>query len=319
MQKGIVIFVAGTLLGLALVSAAVLALPEDQKQMGGMLLLLAFPIPLVMTYVAHRATGATGNPFRGLSWGHTSWYFLTWLGAIALGLVAAGLVVGLGMATLDPNMTDYKTMFAEQAAQGGGGGQDVSGIASIMGYVTLGAGPTIGALFLTLLVCLSTFPWLGWLYRRLLVRGVAAATITLALLWALGSAVGGVAENPQFGELPVGLRIALSAVAGAASVPALVWIFLRTRSAVLPALATATYSSALGAVFVVMSDVHPLLAGQLGLVPSALQLLAGIALWVWKDASAPDLAVAAVASDGTPLTPEQLAALQGAPATVTAG
>jgi hypothetical protein len=47
-------------------------------------------------------------------------------------------------------------------------------------------------------------------------------------------------------------------------------------------------------------------APQIGLAFSAGLLLLGIALWVWKDPGGQDLAVAAVAQDGTPLTPEML-------------
>jgi hypothetical protein len=310
MKKAMAVFVVGNLIGAVVIGALLALLPEKQQQYGGFLMMLLMPLPIVMAYIAHRTSGAPGNPFRGLVWGPASLYFLLWIAMVLLAVFAAFLNAGLGFAGFDPAMGDYTEMFAEQAAQGSGGSapEGIEGMARIIGYSTMFAGPTIGAAFLTAAMCLATFPWLGWLYRRLLVQGTAGATVTLALLWALTSASAGLVDNPATDELSVPVRAGLSFLSTLLAVPAMSWLFLRTRSAVLPALAYSSYSTALGALAVVQSDVNQLLASQLGLVPLSVFGLAGIALWIWKDPGGRDLAVAAVAVDGTPLTPEQVSA-----------
>ena len=116
----------------------------------------------------------------------------------------------------------------------------------IFGWFTLLGSPVILVWFMTALICLSTFPWLGWFGRRLLVFGRATTVITLLVLSALTGMVGGLLENPQMSEMSTGIRVLVRGLYSASMTPALLWIFLRTRSAVLPALAQASYASALG-------------------------------------------------------------------------
>ena len=116
--------------------------------------------------------------------------------------------------------------------------------------------------------------------------------------------------------LPLMLRMGMMALAGMSAVPALLWLFFRTRSAVLPALAQASYQALFAGAMVLMSDRVSWLAPPNGLLAALGALLVGIALWVWKDPGGMDLAVAAVGFDGTPLTPEQVKALKAeSPAT----
>jgi hypothetical protein len=123
----------------------------------------------------------------------------------------------------------------------------------------------------------------------------------------------GLMVNPMYegwNALPTLLRVGLVALVGLSSMPAAFWLFLRTRSAALPALATASYQATFSVAMVLAAERSPILAPPDGLLASLGALLIGIALWVWKDPGGMDLAVAAVGFDGTPLTPEQLWAMQ---------
>jgi hypothetical protein len=89
----------------------------------------------------------------------------------------------------------------------------------------------------------------------------------------------------------------------------MLWVFLRTRSAVLTAIAQYSYYNGLSAMVPFLSDSQNLLMPPMGLIVGVGALLFGIGLWVWKDPGGEDLAIARVAFDGTPLTPEQHEAL----------
>jgi hypothetical protein len=181
----------------------------------------------------------------------------------------------------------------------------------ISGYVTIAAAPTFGALFGALLICLSTFPWFGWFSRRLLPGGTARTCGVLLVLFFLTGLAMGLVPNPQYGDLSLGLVCLLLGIGSAATVPALLWVFLRTRSAVLPAMAQGSFQGGLGALIPLLSDSDPLYGPPLGLSVIVVTAAIGLALWVWKDPGGRSLAVAAVAHDGTPLTLEQLQALDG--------
>lgn len=109
MQRGVVIFMVGVLLGAGAIFAAGLPLMESNPTLGGLVLSLGAAVPMVMAYLAHRASGGGGNPFRGLGWGPTGMYFLVWIGGLLVGLVATGLTLGLGFASFDPEMQATST------------------------------------------------------------------------------------------------------------------------------------------------------------------------------------------------------------------
>jgi len=303
-----------------LLGAVLLQTKDSLGPLAGLILLPAMVIPLVMAYLAHNFSGATGNPFKGLTWGNTSWYFLAWIVALLAAAVALVISVGLGLNQLDLGMSGYVAKIAEQSAQGGNQvPPEAMGFLKISGYVTVFFAPTLGAWIGGAMGSLMTFPWLGWFYRRAMVFGRDKATALLLVLFALTGIVGGIADNPMWSDTPVWMRMVLMGAAGLAYVPGMVWIFLKTRSAVIPALAMYSYQNGLSAAMPFLSIESPLLAPPFGLVGSIVALAAGIGLWVWKDPGGMELAVAAVAHDGTPLTPEQVRRMDEAEAAPEAG
>jgi hypothetical protein len=321
MARALWVFVIVNVLAAALAGVALAMLQDKLGQFAGLIMLPIVIVPIVMAYVGHTVSGAPGNPFRGLVWGQTWWYFATWI----LGLLVAGLALlitfGLGAAGIDMTFSDYLRAVTEQAAKNSG--QELPAAAmqtmSITAWATLISAPTIGAWIGGAVACLGSFAWLGWFTRRMLVYGRGTAVWTLIALYAATSTIGAISQNPMdqgWDALPLIARMSLMALAGMSAVPALLWLFFRTRSAVLPALAQASYQATFAGAMVLMSDRVSWLAPPNGLLAALGALLVGIALWVWKDPGGMDLAVAAVAIDGTPLTPEQVKALQAeSPAT----
>jgi hypothetical protein len=147
----------------------------------------------------------------------------------------------------------------------------------------------------------------------MLVYGRGVAIWTLVALYAATSSIGAFVQSPvdeSWNALPLILRMGIMIVSGMSAVPALLWLFFRTRSAVLPALVQASYQSLFAGAMVLMTNSVSWLAPPSGLLGALGALLVGIALWVWKDPGGMDLAVAAVGFDGAPLTPEQAKALK---------
>jgi hypothetical protein len=314
MKRGLTIFAVVNVVVILLLGAAIVALQDKMGQYVGLLMLPATIVPFIMAYVGHSLSGATGSPFRGLVWGQTWWYFAGWLLAILGGVVIVGITLGLGMAGLDLGLTDYLRMSAEQITKQSGQTPPAATmkIMYYTGWSTVFAAPTIGAWFGGAVACLSSFPWLGWFSRRMLVYGRATAIWTLVGLYAVTSCIGGLMTNPQdpgYTALPMAFKMALMAFSGISSIPLVMWLFLRTRSAVLPALVTAAYQATFAGLSVLLSDRVAWLAPPSGLLAGAGALIFGMALWLWKDPGGIDLAVAGVAYDGTPLTPEQMKAL----------
>lgn len=311
MQRGIIIFVAVTVVAAWAFGLAAWALQDSMGRFAGLVMLPLAIIPMAAAFIAHRVTGAIGNPFRGLLWGHGGWFFGLWGLGLVAGLLVAVVSLGLSLQSYDPEMTDFVRFAVEQSAEGGNAvPESQQGMFKIVGWITALGSPTVFVWFMAALLCLSTFPWLGWFGRRVLVHGRQSAVIALLVLYALTGAAGGLMENPQLGDAGVVLRLIVVGVFGMSSVPALLWIFLRTRSAVLPALAHASYTMALAAAMPFLAGGNPILVPPQGLLVSAVALLLGIALWIWKDPGGAELAVAGVAHDGTPLTPEALAQLE---------
>lgn len=307
MKRGMVLFAVVVVAVAWLLAAGLLLTKDALKQTAGLWLVPLMVVPLIMAYVGHRASGATGNPFKGLTWGNTSWYFLTWIMGLLVAALAVAAGVGLGFNQLDPSMGSYIDMMARQAAQNAGGAssQDMATGMRFIGYGTAIAAPTILPWIGAIVGCLGTFPWYGWFFRRAMVGGRANAILIVMGISLVTSIVGGFADNPMLADAPLWVRLVINAAAGIAFVPAVAWIFLRTRSAVIPALAISSYQNGLAAATPFLSVEQPLFASPSGLMVSGVALAAGIALWVWKDPGGQDLAVAAVAHDGTPLTPEE--------------
>lgn len=293
MQRELTTFVASVLLASGLAVAAALALPEQPPYLRSLPLIFLAPLPLILVYVLHRRTGEPGSPFRGLTWGPTPWFFLVWLGGIALATLALVITVGLNIGQFDPGMQDYIALnrAAAEEQTGESMGSAADGTFRVVGMVTAIAAPTIGAWISAVIMCLSTFPWLGWYYRRIMPAGRMSAIGMLMLLWLAFGAASGMAENPYLSAAPIWVRVLLTAVGSAAAVPALVWLFLRTRSAVIPALALASYQAALAGGSVFLSGADPTLAPPTGIIGAVLMLLAGIGLWVWREPGGADLAV----------------------------
>lgn len=308
MMRGLVAFSIGTVLLIWLVGAAAYLLSDRLGNFAALVFLPAMVIPFFLAYVGQHLSGGVGNPFRGLVWGGGGWIILIWV----LGLVAAGAAVliglGLGWQSWDPGMSSFIELQIKQA------GSDIpasqQGMLKIAGYVTAFTSPTIGVLIGAALGCLSTFPWYGWFLRRLLVLGrTRGVLITTALIFISGLA-GGLVANPTMGDVPVIGKILLIGTMTVCLVPASVWIFLKSKSAVLPALAQAAFSGGLQGIMPFLSGGEPWLVAPAGVIVSAVALGAGLALWIWQDPGGQDLAVAGTGFDGSPLTPEQLAQME---------
>lgn len=312
MQRGMVIFIAITVICSWALGLAAFFLQDSLKQLAGIVMLPMLAIPVIAAFIAHRASGAVGNPFRGLVWGGGGWIFGVWLLGLLAALVTAAVSVGLNLQVIDFEMRDYIQFVVEQQEAAGravpAGSQPAL---KIGGWATLGGVPLIGIWFMAAMFCLGTFPWLGWLGRRLQVHGKAAAGWALAALFFITGMVGGLLENPIWADTGVVLRMLAMGLFSAAMTPAMWWLFLRTRSAVVPAVAQAGYMSMLqGLIPIMTASGQPLLTPPQGVIVSLVALFAGVALWIWKDPGGKDLAVAAVAHDGTPLTPEMLEHLE---------
>ncbi len=315
LARGLWIFAIVNVIFVALVGAAFVLLEDQMGDYAGLIMLPLAIVPFIMAYVAHAASGAVGNPFRGLIWGRTWWYFATWLLALAGSLLVVVIMLGLGAARIDLAMEEFIRSIVAVAEKRSGSPMPAEAMKfmSVQGWIQIVTAPTIGAWMLGALGCLASFPWFGWFGRRMLVYGRATTVWTLIAFYGIISSVGGLVTNPMdegWNALPVAVRIALAALMGLSTVPAALWLFLRTRSAALPALASASYQSAFAIASVLTAERIPLLAPPNGLLSALGALLIGVALWLWKDPGGMDLAVAGVAFDGTPLTPAQVQQLQ---------
>jgi hypothetical protein len=326
MPRGVVTYIAVSLIASwgfgALAWYAQESFLKDKPQMAGFLFLPLIVVPIILVWVLHRQQASGGNPYAGAVWGPTGYYWLLYFGMLAYAAAILAVLVVLGAAGFDPKMSGYiQSMKDMMAAQGKPLPPQAAGSLGIGGIVTAIVAPVFGPWLGTAVACLTGFPLLGWLTRRLLVKGRGFAFGVLAVFYTVATASAGVMANPQLHDLSLPLRIGLYGLSALCGLPITLWLFYRTRSVVLAMLAWQTYASGQAGLMPFVTDSPMWLsAPQIGLAFSAGLLLLGIALWVWKDPGGQDLAVAAVAQDGTPLTPEMLRqaqeyAAQPAPAT----
>jgi hypothetical protein len=306
MQRAISVFIVVYLVVSVACGLGAGALPEKMAQYAGMALLPALIVPFIMAYVCHKMSGAEGNPFRGLTWGGAG-IGLAYLYGLLLGLLTLAAAIGLGLMGIDFGMGDYIDMIKASSEQEIPA--EAERFLSIGGWGTVIGGPTLGAFFGAGIACLATLPLYGWLGRRLLARGRGVMIGTLIVMALATGWVQAMVPNPMAEEVPLWIRAALGSCMGAIGIVIGSWLFLRYRSAFVPALFAATFNGVLAAGMVVSSDAHPVLAPPGGVAVALAMLVFGAALWILKDPGGNELALAAVAPDGTALTPEQLTAL----------
>lgn len=307
MQRAVIVFAVITILGSWLFGVGAWLLQDTLGQLAGLVMLPMMAVPFIAAWIAHRMGGAPGNPFAGLKFGGGGPIMLAWLGGLVVAVFAALACIAIGVHGLDLSMDSYVAKVIEMAEAQGQEmpEQAIPMIKVINGYGTLIGGPLIGVWFLAALYCLGTFPFYGWFARRLLVYGPPTTIGVLIGLGVVSGISGGLMDNPQLGEVGMAGRMGIMAAVAVAFVPAMLWLLLRYKSAVVPAVAQAAYMAGLGAVFVLLSGDAPLLGMPMGLIPMGVALAAGIGLWLWQPLGGDELVVAAVAHDGTPLTPEE--------------
>jgi hypothetical protein len=309
MRLSLVVFVAANVLGSWGLAFLAYSLQDQLGQLAGLLMLPALVLPLAMAYICHFVIDKhAGNPFRGLRFGTGGWIFLAWLGGLAAGYFAVLIAVGLNLHGLDFSMSSYVESVREMArAQGNEIPDEAAGFLGIQGYITMAGAPLVGAWIAAAATVLVTFPWYGWFMRRLMLNGRMNALTIMLYISLVSSASGGLMANPQFGDTPMFSRMMLMALMHTAFIPAAWWIFLKSRSAVIPALAQGSYSMALAGAVPALTEGPVLWGIPAGVVPALVALFVGVALWTWQDPGGRELEVADVAFDGTPLTREDLA------------
>ncbi|MCB1187340.1 hypothetical protein KDL29_09265 [bacterium] len=310
MQKGMTVFMVGYA-ALMLGSAAAYILAGDNTtvvQLAGIgMAVLVF----VLGFIAHRVSGAIGNPFNGLVMGKPLQVIAVWLGGILLGLLAVGLAVGLGFVQIDPEMGWFLQMSAEQASKQGNAvsASQLAGMKVVFQVMSI-VGALIGPFFAAGIISLAFFPVYGWLGRRLLVKGLPHAFMVLGAFGIVGTAIGAFAPNPMIPEPNLALAIPLAALYGLALTAVCIWLFLMTNSAVVPALAFASFTSAFGACQLYYGDPQAHMVPPMGLADLIVLVIVAIGMWLTKVPGHKHMEVAAVAFDGTSLTSEQVSQIE---------
>jgi hypothetical protein len=311
MKRGLIVFAVIMVVGTWACSLAAWALQDTLKQMVVLVMLPASALPFLAAFIGQRVNNHVGNPFRGLTFGATGWIFLVWLVGLLLGYFAAVACIAFGLHGLDLSMADYIARTVAAAEQAGSSiPAEGQGKLKIAGYITVSVLPLLGVWFSAAAYCLTTFPMYGWFARRLLAYGRPAAIFTLLAINAVAVVFAGLMDNPQLAGTAIWERTLIMLALAVCFIPGMLWLLLRTRSAVIPALAQASVKMALAGATPIIAGDAPLLGLPSGLLPSAIILAAGIALWLWQDPGGKELVVADVAHDGTLLTPEMVAELR---------
>lgn len=292
-------------------TGALMMLLMDKPQITPWLSLGMGLLIFILAYIAHRVSGADGNPFNGLTLGGFKWIFLVWLGGLFFGVLSVGIALGLGFVGIDMDMNWFLAMTAEQASQGGKT-VTVADMTAMKGFLQIGSliGSAIGPFFLAGLISMSYFALFGWLSRRLLVRGLPYTMGVLVAFGALSTLTTVFMPNPMVEETNYVLAIPISILYGVLITAITYWLFLMSNSAVIPALAVATFSAGIEACKLYYADPQPYLVPSMGAADLLVLLLVALALWMIKVPGTKQMEVAAVAFDGTSLNSAQLAALE---------
>jgi hypothetical protein len=214
--------------------------------------------------------------------------------ALLIGLATILLGVGLGAMNFDPEMGGYIAVVQKMMEEKGQPlPAEAMGMMKMSYMIVSFCLATIAVPFSAAVLCLSTLPWLGWLGRRLLAKGRPAFFLTLGLIFFFVGSINGLVPAPEFagGGLPTAQRMLLGALASVAFLPISAWFLLRTRSAVIPAIAAATWNGVLGLATFYGTDVNYFISAPTGLLVSGVAFFAGIALWIWKDPGGDDMAI----------------------------
>lgn len=309
-QRAMTLYLVVVFVAIAVFSAAAYAIGDKAGQMGGLVLAPLAAVPMLACWLANKQIPERRPLFGGLVWGG-SWIFGAWLIGLLAGLASVVLAIGLGAMAFDPSMATMLEIAKNQALENGGEfPESAVGITRMVLAITSFTGPTIGVVFAAALGCLGTFPWLGWFGRRVLALGRGKALGSLLLLWAVAGIAGAFAPMPKGIDIGMSLplRMAVNALMGACMALPMLWLFLRTRSAVVPAIFQASLQGAASLAMYYGADVNFMLAPPSGLLLAAVTLCAGIALWVWKDPGGETLAI----RPGAPVAPADAAPV-GAP------
>jgi hypothetical protein len=308
-KRALTTYVVIVLAATALLGAATYAAVQASPQYGALALLPLAIAPFFAARIAHKQLRSPDGPFKGLVWGG-AWISSAWALGLLTGGAAIALAAGLGAMSIDPSMSGMIDVALKQAQESGTELPDAAlGMIRVTTQITAVAGISIGVVFTGALACLGTLPWLGWFTRRTLALGRLRSMLALALLWGITGIAGALAPMPEGMDTGMSLltRGAISALSAACLAPISLWLFLRTGSAVVPAIFQATLQGMAGLAMYYGADMNYLLAPPTGLLLTACTLFAGLGLWVLKDPGGEDLAIRA----DTPASPPSQVSVAG--------
>ncbi len=298
MNRGLIVFSALVIVCSWICGGAAWALQDALGlPMARLLLLPANLIPLAAAFACQHLSRQPGQPFNGLRFGSLGWLLLAWLGGLAWGYLAAVICVGSGLDRFDPSLRSYVAAVLD-GPRFYGMEQDYLETYMYLGVRQLYLPPLLHVWFYAAYLCLFTFPLLGWFAKRLAANGAWRAMLVTAVVVSLAAAAAGLPENPALPGALLWQRLLFIAVPGACAIPGAFWLLLRSRSAVVPALALAAVWMALAGALPLVAGGSPLLGLPCGLLPAVLVLLAGIGLWLWQDPGSQQLVVADTAHSG---------------------
>lgn len=308
MQKGITLFMVVYAI-LIIASGVLYALSGDNPTLAQVAGIGMGVLVFGLAFLAHRASGAIGNPFNGLEFGKVKHIIIVWLGGLLLGALAVGIAIGLGFVKIDPQMNLFLAMSAEQASRGGNtvSAEQLSGMKVFFQVISI-VGAVIGPFLATAFICLAYFPVYGWLGRRLLVKGLPYTFAILAAYGMVGTAIAVLAPNPMVPEPNLAIGIPIAAAYGIALTAVSLWLFLVSNSVIVPALAFASFSAAFGAFQLYYAQPATHMVPPMGVADLIVLVVVAIALWLFGVPKTEHMEVAAVSFDGQSLTSEQLAA-----------
>ena len=306
MQKGISFFI-GVYVLLIIASGAAFFFSGDKPQIGQYAGMGMGVLVFGLGYLAHRISGAVGNPFNGLELGKFKWLFLSWLGGLLGGLAAIGVALGLSFVKLDPDMTWFLTFVAEQTAKSGQNlPESAMGTMKLVYQVISIASPLVGAPFFAAIMSLAFFPVYGWLARRLLSKGLLQMLSIMCVLGGLSTMASAFMKNPMYETHNLALALPIAFVYGVLLTASLLWLFLMSNSVIVPCLAYATFSAVVGSCQFYFADPVAHMVPPTGFSDLLVMMLVAMILWLTKVPDASRMEVAGVAFDGTSLNSQQM-------------